>query len=115
MSLRWLAMPGNTGLVRGALVATLLLTGCFGKRAAPDGVEEDSSTRLSESVSVDVKEWLSKPRSELAKLCDEAEDAAKKRAAALRDGKAPKALLPMFRVAVQAPVFRDAEFRNKLG
>jgi hypothetical protein len=108
MSLRWLC--------RGAVVATLLLTGCgFGKRANPDEVPEDNTTRLSETVSVDVSAWLSKPRAELAKLCAEADAEAQDRVAALRDGKATGALLPGLLVVVQAPVFRQAEYRKGLG
>src|SRR5262249_27372998 len=77
MSLRWLC--------QGAVVATLLLSGCgwFGSRAKPDEVPEDTTTRLSKEVSVDVSAWLKKPRAELAQLCDKTEADAQTRAKAL--------------------------------
>jgi hypothetical protein len=94
-----------------ALLAALALAGCGrGPRITP----VDTDTHLGESISIDLADWLGKPRAELARLAQEYEETLTKQHTAHGDA-ASEQLLPKLSPPRTIPVFSHAKYSRAAG
>ena len=105
-SLRW-----------GAVVPLVLLVGCGTPPVPVAGppVEENRPVLLEATSEASLAELLTKPRAELAALCDEWTARVRLQEKAHREGSAPFALLPDARLPLVLPIWREARFAPRDG
>ena len=105
-------------LPRGWLLsAALVVTGC-GFFSKPQVVEEppaDAVTRLGETTTISLADWLALPRPELARLADEYAEAVAKHVEFTRHNPEAVSLLPRLRLSPRVPVFQQAKFSEAAG
>jgi hypothetical protein len=95
-----------------AFLAVLALVGCS---RGETGTPEDVTTRLGDSTDVDVAEWLTLSRPELAKLAEEWSRTVQLDLEAARNSPDAVDLLPRLHPPVRVPVFREAAYSASLG
>src|SRR5262249_2911153 len=97
-----------------ALAAVVALAGC-GRQVISDQAPEDNQTRLSEECSIDLAAWLSKPRSEVAKLADEQDALVDKQREGFANQSEETLLLPTLVAPRTVAVFRKAKYDESAG
>lgn len=101
------------------LLAAVTLVGCGRAKVAPPPppgyVPEDRSTRLGDSIDLNLEAWHQLSRSELARLGDEWAETVEKQLSAMRSNPSSVDLLPRVLPPLSPPVFDKASYSAKEG
>jgi hypothetical protein len=98
------------------LVCLSMVSGCGSETTEVAPVQASPAPLgLGDSIDVSLADLLTKPRIELAALCQEWEDKAIHQEKGLRQGHAPYSLLPTWRLPLIVPAWREARFSEALG
>jgi hypothetical protein len=100
----------------GILLAAAALPGCGSSQpAAAPAVAEEPGPRLPQKADVNLADWLSLPRAELARRAQDAKETVDRLQNAAATGRDSVALLPRLMPALSVPVFREARFSEQAG
>jgi hypothetical protein len=80
------------------------------EKQPPSKPREKDIYRLDAPIDISLKDWLAKPRSELAKMADELGEKIQLQEKNHRENNKPYALLPDLSLPLAVPVFREAKY-----